>query len=218
MALPKQEAFTGTEANLTSVSGWTANNGTLNRTGSGTGSVSSAGSNQTTLYHWEGDGAFGAAQYAQIKLTAVGSTYQGVALRVPSGSIGGYYFYTNGSASYCGKFNSDGSTDESDSGWGVDKGSFANGDVLRMEVDANFTFTVKKNGTPIGSTFTDPDSSFASGYAGIAAYDSDYPNHTVDDWEGGNVGGGSSVKPGMTVNRGMGRGINRGAVRYPTKR
>ena len=32
------------------------------------------------------------------------------------------------------------------------------------------------------------------------------------------AGGGSSAKPGMTVNRGVARGINRGAVRYPTKR
>ena len=34
----------------------------------------------------------------------------------------------------------------------------------------------------------------------------------------GQAGGGVSTKPGMTVNRGVARGINRGAVRYPTKR
>jgi len=66
--------------------------------------------------------------------------------------------------------------------------TWANNDVLSLEAEGT-TLRVCKNGTPLGGSFTQTDSSLTTGKPGITLAASIYG----DDWEGGNVSAASTT-------------------------
>lgn len=76
--------------------------------------------------------------------------------------------------------------------------AWANGDIAHLEVSGT-TFTLKRNGTTIG---TETDSNIGSGSAGFELRNP--TNDTASLWTGGNVGGGGSTAPCRLASLGVG--------------
>jgi len=122
---------------------------------------------------------FFSRQYAQARVTQVGSDGQqiGIAVRVQNDGSRNYYaLYMDSGNLFFGK---------------VVNGTWTPfqlftpplaGDVLKLVADGN-QISAYKNGAPL-STFT--DNSFPSGSPGLSAYGSVATN-TIDDWEGGDL-------------------------------
>lgn len=67
--------------------------------------------------------------------------------------------------------------------------SLSIGDVIRLEVSEDNTLTAYRNGTKIGSSYTDSSSPITSGRVGEFLWIdlSDINTATIDDWEGGDI-------------------------------
>lgn len=141
---------------------------------------------------WNAD-TFGADQFSECPLSNVtggtGSAGIGVILRADAG--GTYYRIV---------VNADGSNNIDISSFvsgvlqptlGTRTAAFANGDVLRAEVQGT-TLRVYKNGVQLGADIT--DSSIATGQPGIG-YSSTLSSGALDSWTGGDL-----AVPGVTLN------------------
>lgn len=143
-------------------------------------------------YAFESAGTFGANQFSQATVKAIGSNDWTIVVARASGTAGstnGYYFYARatGASSELWKLVAGAYFLISNTGYGP----VAVNDVLRVEVSST-SITVKDNGTQIGTTQT--DTSHSSGRPGLGFY----PNTSVtaarlDDWSGGDLGGGGAV-------------------------
>lgn len=126
-----------------------------------------------TASYWSAD-AFNADHYSQAKPT--GTRNSGPAVRVSSGQayiltqIDKRLYKITGSSSYTLL-----------TSWGTETA----GDVLKLEA-AGSDLTVYRNGSSVA---TASDSALTTGAAGIWAWDT-----TIDDWEGGNLGGGGGAR------------------------
>lgn len=201
MALPASDLFNNvsgsTQALATYSASWTIVQGSYNVT---TADVCQAATGSTTNYaRWNADTP-NAAQYSRVRIAAVpGSDYPGVAVRVQSGSVAGYYFITDGAG-----YNELGRTVA-----GVDTildtsitQVFAVGDWLHLEVSdpdaSTVRLTMKRAAAATPTSFTtlgtvdDTNASriTAAGYLGIAQYYNGGTPGSIDRWEGGNTGGG----------------------------
>lgn len=139
---------------------------------------------------WNAD-AFAANQYAQGALTGIvdsGSAI-GVAVRCTAG--GNYYglYYGAGAGGGLYLFKMVGGA------WieiaSATVGIWSVGDVIRLEVEGT-TLTPKRNGVLIAAIGTKTDSSLSSGAAGLSGYDA-LSECNLDNWEGGNLGGGGAA-------------------------
>lgn len=158
---------------------------------------------------WNAD-SFNDDQYSQVTLSsltaglAIGASVRGVA--------GGTYYglYMEGSTYYLFRMNS-GTWTQLATG----TESWVDADTLRLEVSGSTTcaLVMKHNGVQFGSTYNDTSGSrLTSGAAGVCGYgDSSTPR--LDNWEGGNLGGGgggvtsAQVDRGRVLARGLGRGL-----------
>jgi hypothetical protein len=196
MALPATDAFTAASdaALQTYSSNWTINMGGFNVSAasdyvqSDTGDYSAA--------HWNAD-TFSADQYAQVKvsLRATSSDWVGPAVR--AAASGGTFYGVFASTNYgdpqvfLSKLVSGSVTDLASVGL-----TLTAGDVIRLEVTgtAPATLTVKRNGTAITglTSISDSSSPLTAGYAGFCCYAEPGDTATwMDDFEGGNLGGGA---------------------------
>lgn len=191
MALPKTDTFTGTNGTELHAydAGWVKYRGDELKIVIWGNSIQGDGNAHTT-YGWEGDGAFGDDQYAQIKCTAIfNGTYLGIVCRAVYtdathktwyGFFGapddGFYLYY---------FNNDNSEHDlvhyTDADLEVD-------DVLRLEVSGS-SLVCKLNGGTIIST-TDSTIS-GGGVAGVNTWGA--ASCRGDDFEGGNLENTSSI-------------------------
>jgi len=168
------EDFTGSEGELTG--NWTthADFVGVRKNGSGEGYNTTSAGDAISIYT---GGAQLTDQYAQVVLKDSSSDNASLILRA-TGTTGTDQFYTvyyiSSGSVYVGIY--DGAS------WNT-IGSpisqwFSNDDVLRAEL-VGYTFTIYKNGTPLGS-ITDTGEYIASGYVGVGIYDNVI---TIDDWE-----------------------------------
>jgi len=211
MALPATDAFTntgGTAVALTTYSAnWSYSTGTFNVDATGDNAYSTTSGNEGGAY-WNAD-SFSADQYAQVTLSALTSGIAvGAAVRASAG--GNYYgCYLEGTTYYLFRMNA-GSWTQLDTG----TQSFSDGDALRLQVTGTnpCALVMLRNGVQFGSTYNDSDGArLTSGAAGICGYgDSTTPR--IDNWEGGNVGGGGGGITSAQVDRlrTIARGLNRG--------
>ena len=185
--LPATDAFTGTDGTaLTTYSAnWSLNSGNF------VINTNAVAPNQLTTEcgaRWNAD-TFGNDQYAQGKLaniTTAGQTI-GVAVRAATGGAASYYgFYADGSGG--GKtflFKMVAGTWTQLGSLGA---ALAVNAVLRLEVSGT-TLTPKVNGSTQSPPGAQTDSALASGAAGLSGYSASTAMR-LDDWEGGNLGGG----------------------------
>lgn len=179
MALPATEAFTGAAAALgagyTQTAMPTSVGRTVNRDGSGHGTVSATGSD---TFAYDSANTYDNDQYSQEVINSLtGGSPEPIIRASGSGNTGsGYFTYYTGSAIGIGKYIGGTFTDK-----GSTAGSYAAGNTVRIEATGT-AITVKKNGT---SATTATDSSLTSGAAG-PGLDASSPI-LIDDWEGGNL-------------------------------
>ena len=185
--LPATDAFTGTNGTaLTTYSAnWLLNSGNF---AINTNAVYPNQSGTESGARWNAD-TFGNNQYAQGKLaniTTAGQTI-GVAVRAATSGAASYYgFYADGSGG--GKtflFKMVAGTWTQLGSLGA---ALAVNAVLRLEVSGT-TLTPKVNGSTQSPPGAQTDSAHSSGAAGISGY-SVSTSMRLDDWEGGNLGGG----------------------------
>lgn len=185
MALPATATFTGTDSQeLTAAdANFTAVRGAMaiwhNR-------VSGNTSNDESCYRWNAD-TFNDDQYAQIVVTEdlENSNVIGPSVRCQSGSQGYYGYYEDTDERFFFKLVAGTYTDLVSPKTGQSNNL---GDVLRLEVSADVV-TAKLNGST-DTGFSTSDSSFTSGYGGLAAWGSlsGTNNDTLGDtWEAGNL-------------------------------
>ncbi len=86
--------------------------------------------------------------------------------------------------------------------------SWAVNDRLELEAEGT-TIRVCKNGTPLGGSFTQTDSSITTGLPGVAMGTS---GNRGDDWEGGNLGSGGGSPVGSLVGGKLTSGILSGRL------
>ena len=189
MALPKTDAFTGT--NGTALPTYDANYSY----GTGTWQINTNAATPTTVngstmaaVFWNGD-TFAAAQ--TVVGTLVGSSagmYRGGGLRMSGDE--GYYFFASvgGGDSYFGSMSNGAPSDI-----GGDRGEFSAGQTIGFEVSAAFAFTFKQNGSSIG-TASDAGSLFATGKVGMMGYDVNTAVRLDDVTYDGAVAGGAARK------------------------
>ena len=189
MALPATETFTAaSDAALQTYSAnWTINAGAFNVNAAGDFCYPNANGSEGAA-HWNAD-TFSADQYAQAAINNAENDAQvGVAVRCAASGATYYALYwgPNYGAAHAWLFKQVSGTwtqlAETDM-------TLAAGDVLRLEISGTM-LTSKKNGTNITALSGISDNSISSGYAGIAGYD-DGTTARIDDWEGGNLGGGA---------------------------
>lgn len=148
--------------------------------------------------YWSAD-SFGADQFCEVTLTSdliqsLSQNYLSLAVRA-SGSGGTrnlYQFTVTNDHYYVSKVVNGTGTDIVDAA-----GTFASGDVIRIEVTGTSTTTIKafKNGTQVGSDVTDSSSPHTSGAPGFEIYNSSAFYSTWDDWDGGDLGASQSQAP-----------------------
>lgn len=189
MALPKTEAFSGPSGqHLVDRPGWVYyrdlgighDNVRLNAAGNAIIDIANA----VDFHGWEGDGAFNANQYAQIKCTnAVSNGYVGAIVRgaktddTHSTCYG--FFGASNDGFYLFYYNNDNT--EHDLVHYTDA-NLQTGDVLRIEISGS-NIVCKLNGNSI---ITTSDSTIsAAGHAGICIYGNTATE--LDDFEGGNL-------------------------------
>lgn len=183
MALPATDAFTGTDgtALATYSASWTVMQGSIQISSNTARGMSSAG-NADAL--WNAD-TFSDDQYSQaviserasgiyvaVSLRASGAnTYYQASFDNGSGGFAGLYKVVSGTATLLGSH-----------------GAAAVSDLIRIEATGT-TIVSKKNGTTL---VTVTDSAIASGSAGFGFYSTSGTAPRIDDWEGGNIGGGGA--------------------------
>lgn len=130
-----------------------------------------------------------ADQYAQVTLVSpdaaggLGEGY-GPAVRITSAASGTFYRLMGNGSGYQLWKSITGSFTSVTSGTGT---TFANGDVLRLEVQGT-TLRMFKNGVQFGGDQT--DASIATGHAGMAYSSTESSTAGVDNFEGGDLTGG----------------------------
>jgi len=189
-ALPATDTFTvAVDTNFSSYANWTVNSGSL-QVLQATDDVR-PNSNNEDAAHWNAD-AFGADQYSLGTITAAANNiYIGVAVRAAASGATYYGWYGEGvGVNYLHKNVSGTYTDIASEGT-----SWAVNDLLKLVVSGT-TLTPTKNGGSTGTPGVQTDSSISSGYAGLVGYGTGATR--IDDWEGGNVGGGAQT---VTVNQ-----------------
>lgn len=184
MALPATDAFTGTSGTAlqTNNASWSINSGSFVIQGN---AVTPTGAGVECLARWNAD-TFSNDQYSQCvaAILATGGVQAGVAVRVStSGAATGYGAYWDNTTAYIWK-NVAGTWTQ----LGATVSPPAAGQVVRLEVSGT-TLTLKYNGVT-QATRTDGD--ITSGAAGLSGYSSGGSGY-LDDWEGGNLGGGGSI-------------------------
>lgn len=180
MALPKTEAFTGTNgANVTTITGWVANLNTIQIY-----TNSFCGKNTDfSLYHWGTDTPDN-DQYSKGKIVAIHTALghaAGTAIRVNASIADGYIFYADGGSPGTSWFAT--IIDRSEADIGSDRGAFSVNDVMELRA-VGTAVSLWKNSVQIGTDIT--NTTFSSGFGGICAY----ANNTVtrmDNVEIGNV-------------------------------
>lgn len=188
MALPATDAFTAADGTaLTTYSAnWTNNGSTF----SITSNALRCSSSSEGAAHWNAD-TFGNDQYATATVTAITSfAYIGVSVRCHASATTFYGFESNSNdASYLFKYVAGVSTTLGSTG-----AVFTVTDVLRLEASGT-TITPKVDGATLNPPGAQTDSSISSGYAGVVGAGNDSGSR-IDNWEGGNLGGGggSSVR------------------------
>lgn len=185
-ALPATDAFTGTNGTAlqTYSTNWTINAGGFQIN---TNSVACSQNNEGGA-HWNAD-SFNNDQYAQATVSAIGSGFF-IGLGVRESASGATYYgiyYDNGVGQL---FKNVAGT------WtqlGSNSVGVSSSDVLRLEA-AGTTITPKKNGATTGTPGAQTDSSISSGFAGLSCWGNSTGSR-VDDWQGGNLGGGGPSGP-----------------------
>ena len=185
--LPATDAFTGTDGTaLTTYSAnWSLNSGNFVIN---TNAVAPNQSATECGARWNAD-TFGNNQYAQSKLANITTTGQtiGVAVRAATGGAASYYgFYADGSGggkTFLFKMVAGSWTQLGSLG-----AALAVNDIIRLEVSGT-TLTPKVNGSTQSPPGARTDSAHSSGAAGLSGY-SVSTSMRLDDWEGGNLGGG----------------------------
>lgn len=76
--------------------------------------------------------------------------------------------------------------------------AWSSGDKIELECEGS-TIRVMKNGTALGGSFTQTDTSLTAGKPGIAAASDADNQASGDDWEGGNLTSDAGVVPGRTI-------------------
>lgn len=143
----------------------------------------SAGASDCAAW-WDAD-AFGANHYSQIAIATYPSSSfkHGVSVRHQSGAFTLYYFGAWTGVYEIGRFDA-GSATVITTGLGTP----AAGDVMKLEVNGT-TLTAYVDGVSVGTgSTTDGGSAITGGAAGLVGYGSALAA-TLDNWEGGDVGG-----------------------------
>jgi hypothetical protein len=195
MALPASDVFTAADSTplATHSASWTIarnNFAITNNQARGT-----TGSDDCYAY-WNAD-VFSADHYSRVSIFGMsnGAQYRGATVR-NSGTAGThacYTFYTDGLS---GSGHSEIAKVVAGASVGVLKAiatTFADGDVIELRATGTTTTTISiyKNSVLIDSV-TDSSSPLANGAAGITVYGA---GQGLDDWQGGNVGGGGGGDP-----------------------
>jgi len=187
MALPATDTFTGTTGTqLTTYSAnWTLCLGDFDIQSNAL-SADASGNNGAG---WNAD-AFNDDQYAEATFAAVFQfVYLGVAVRCDVGTPDDtfYLFYSDSTdGSYLEKIVNGAETQLGNKG-----ATFAVNDVIRIEASGT-TITPIKNGGTLNPPNAQTDASISSGAAGVSGYD-DSAFIRIDNWEGGNLGGGGVI-------------------------
>jgi len=204
MALPATDSFTdsnGTQLTAHS-SDWTLNSGDFDIQSNAC--APDAGGELGA--HWNAD-VFDDDQYAEGEIKAVAANRAiGVACRCATNASENYYgWYSTSSNSYVFKV-------VADSWTSLGSGSaFSASDVIRLEVSGT-TLTPMVGGVEEDPPGAQTDATFESGSAGVSGYN-DSVDARIDDWEGGDLGGGgvdvsldtlalTGAAQGMTVSPG----------------
>lgn len=197
MALPATDSFTGSNGDPlpTYSSNWTTIAGEQ-EISSNAAANDSTGSGDECGTAWTAD-TFDNDQYAEGTLLTVGSVNAiGPAVRMSeTDNYYGYYAYSTDRWLF--KYVGASWTQLGSTGGGV-----SNSDTVRLEAEGT-TITPIYNGSTDTSIGAQTDSALSSGDAGLCGW-GDFPNTSLDDWEGGNLAGGPvdltfSVSDAITV-------------------
>ncbi len=162
-----------------------------------TGSFATQPTNQISAVRWVGAGSFTNDQYSVLKLTnaaaSLGSTIRaGVVVRA-SGSDSSRTYYEavvfQAGTTELNKWVSGTRTNLHSASV-----TWANNDTIELEAEGT-TIRVLKNGSALGGSFTQTDSSITTGAPGFATTAS----FTCDDWEGGNLSSVSDLTGSITL-------------------
>ena len=187
MALPATDNFTtGTSQNLEAYSAnWTSQAGLL-WIEEWQDAVSPKASGDYSYYYWNAD-AFNDNQYSEGVIKTLGPGFDiGIACRVDTGTDDdcyGYFDDSTGATLF--KMVADAFTQLGNTG-----DAWATSDVVRLEVSGT-TITPIVNASTDSSIGAQTDGSIGAGSAGLSGFGWD-SGSTIDDWEGGNLGGGSA--------------------------
>jgi hypothetical protein len=178
MALPATDNFNRADENP--IAGNWTNHGTQNRI------VSNVvqGNNWETASNWNAD-TFNNDQYAKYTIVSSNGTMDaGVAVRIGPTSLNCYIMSSYGGGCGYGKFVNNAFSDIIGT-----TTTTAPGDIIELRISGS-TLSGFKNGSPVSNTAS--DGTLTSGSAGFYIYDA---NAQIDNWEGGNIGGGAPVLP-----------------------
>jgi hypothetical protein len=185
MGLPATDSFTDTNGvQLTSHSSdWTLNAGDLD-VQSNALAPDDAGD---SMAHWNAD-AFDDDQYAQATVVAIsGSVWIGVSVRAHASAHTGYCYSGDDDEREISKFVAGSYTSISYYG----SGGFSVNDDIRIEAEST-TITPVLNASTDTNVGAQTDAAISSGSAGVCGY-SDSEDSRIDDWEGGDLGGGGGI-------------------------
>lgn len=201
-ALPATDAFTnttGVDLTVHSAS-WSLVTGNMEISANAVGTLNGASGNVNAA-RWNAD-TFSDDQYSKCTLVAAGGgNYIGPGVRESAGAVSFYYYFSAvGDQKYVGKVVSGSITDLASHATVL-----AVSDLLELRCEGS-TITARLNGANdpnlSGNPFT--DTALASGSAGLAGYNA-HDSSLVDNWEGGNLGGGHPTArrhsgiPGMSL-------------------
>jgi hypothetical protein len=182
-ALPASDNFNrATESPL--AGNWTNTAGSGNEAQLDTNAVFFQTGAALCMAYWNAD-AFNGNHYSQITLASYDDTTKqfAVAVRVQSGTVSGYYFGAWVGVYEIGRIDS-GTATAITTGLGTP----AAGDVLKLEVSGT-TLTAYVDGASVGTgATTSGGAAITGGAAGITGYGGALGG-TLDNWEGGDVGG-----------------------------
>lgn len=187
MALPANDTFTGTTGtNLSAYSAnWTDSSNPMEiQSNKACGTV---GSNSANMSWWDAD-SFASAHYS--KGTYAGATSSndgpGPAVRCQPSALSFYYTFCDTTTCYTGQVIA-GSPTDWDSGHTV-----AINDVIELRIDVTVTSTVYfyRNSSLVATYLL--KTALSNGAAGVGMFNAG-SNPGVDNWEGGDVGGGGTL-------------------------
>ncbi len=184
MALPKTDAFTGTNGTQleTYDANWDVNTGSLDIQ---TNAVAPDNSSADSVYYWSGDTP-NADQYVQGTVAAIaGGLWIGPATRVSSSALTCYLYASESGFKTLGKFVGGSYTDISFYG----SGGWSATNVVRLESEGT-TQTPMIGGSEDANVGAQTDASItAANFLGLYGF-GDGTGTRLDNFEGGNLGGG----------------------------